>query len=239
MPRWFGRLPKADVEIRPHPAFREPTTDQYNGPAEDGSRPGVYLISTWEPEKKSRAGMESTAFHETIPGHHLQAAIALENASLHPVLRFTLYDSVWRSNGSYGEGWGLYAERLADEMGLFSSDLDRLGMLVAQAYRAARLVIDPGLHVLGWTREQGIDYMLAHTASARDEVESEIDRYISWPGQAVGYMVGALEIQRLRSEAEKRLGPRFDVRRFHDRVLEDGTVPMTVLRAKLERWNGE
>ncbi len=239
MPRWFGRLPRADMEIRPHPAFREPTTDQYNGPAEDGSRPGVYLISTWEPGKKSRAGVESTAFHETIPGHHLQTAIALENARLHPVLRFTLYDAAWRSNGAYGEGWGLYAERLADEMGLFSSDLDRLGMLVAQAFRAARLVVDPGLHVLGWSREEAIEYMLAHTNSARDEVESEVDRYISWPGQAVGYMVGALEIERLRAETQRRLGPRFDIRRFHDRVLEGGTVPMTVLRSTLERWNGK
>jgi uncharacterized protein (DUF885 family) len=239
MPRWFGRLPKSDVEVRPHPAFREPTTEQYNGPAEDGSRPGVYLVSTWEPEKKSRAGMESTAFHETIPGHHLQAAIALEHAGLHPVLRFTLYDSGWRSNGAYGEGWGLYAERLADEMGLFSSDLDRLGMLVAQAFRAARLVVDPGLHVLGWSRAQAIEYMLAHTNSSSDEVQSEVDRYISWPGQAVGYTVGALEIQRLRAETQRRLGARFDIRRFHDRVLEDGTVPLSVLRAKLERWDGE
>jgi uncharacterized protein (DUF885 family) len=183
--------------------------------------------------------MESTAFHETIPGHHLQAAIALEHAGLHPVLRFTLYDSGWRSNGAYGEGWGLYAERLADEMGLFSSDLDRLGMLVAQAFRAARLVVDPGLHVLGWSRAQAIEYMLAHTNSSSDEVQSEVDRYISWPGQAVGYTVGALEIQRLRAETQRRLGARFDIRRFHDRVLEDGTVPLGVLRAKLERWDGE
>jgi uncharacterized protein (DUF885 family) len=228
MPGWFGRLPKSDVVIRPQPAFREPTSEQYNGPAEDGSRPGTYLISTWEPEKKSRAAMESTAFHETIPGHHLQSAIALEHVGLHPVLRFTLYDSAWRSNGAFGEGWGL-----------FSSDLDRLGMLIAQAFRAARLVVDPGLHVLGWSRAQAIEHMLDHTNSAPAEVESEVDRYISWPGQAVGYMVGALEIQRLRAETERRLGPRFDIRRFHDRVLEDGTVPLSVLRAKLERWNGE
>ena len=143
------------------------------------------------------------------------------------------------SNGAFGEGWGLYSERLADEMGLFSSDVDRLGMLIAQAFRAARLVVDPGLHVLGWSRAQAIEYMLAHTSSARDEVESEVDRYISWPGQAVGYMVGSLEIQRLRAETERRLGPRFDIRRFHDRILEHGTVPLSVLRAKLERWTGE
>jgi uncharacterized protein (DUF885 family) len=238
MPRWFSRLPKADVDIRPQPAFREPTSDQYNGPAEDGSRPGVYLISTWEPEKKSRVGVESTAFHETIPGHHLQGAIALEHEGLSPVLRFTLYDSTatWRCNDAYAEGWGLYAERLADEMGLFSTDLDRLGMLVGQAFRAARLVVDPGLHASGWSRDQAIEFMLAHTNSSRAEVESEVDRYIAWPGQATGYMVGALEIQRLREDTARRLGERFDVRRFHDRVLEDGVVPMGALRAKLERW---
>jgi uncharacterized protein (DUF885 family) len=238
MPRWFGILPKADVEIRPHPAFREPTADQYNGPAEDGSRPGVYLISTWEPRKKSRASTEAIAFHETVPGHHLQGAIALERLDLHPVLRFTLFDAAWRYNGAYAEGWGLYAERLADEMGLFSGDLDRLGMLSGQALRAARLVVDPGLHVLGWSRTQAVDYMLGHTDRSRAEVESEVDRYISCPGQAVGYMLGALEIRRLRAEAEERLGPRFDIRRFHDRVLEAGIVPMGALRRKIERWSG-
>lgn len=236
MPRWFGRLPHADVVIRPQPAFREPTADQYNGPAEDGSRPGVYLISTWEPQKKSRCGVESTAFHETIPGHHLQGVIALERRDVHPILRFGIYDAAWRYNGGYGEGWALYAERLADEMGLFSSDLDRLGMLASQAFRAGRLVVDTGLHVLGWSRAQAIEYMLTHTNGSRAEVESEIDRYISWPGQAVGYMVGALEIQRLRAETEARLGPRFDIRRFHDQVLEDGVVPMGALRLKIDRW---
>jgi uncharacterized protein (DUF885 family) len=236
MPRWFGLLPKAGVVIQPQPAFREPTADQYNNASEDGSRPGVYLISTWEPRKKSRCGPESTAFHETIPGHHLQAAISMERRDLHPIQRFTVYDPALRYNGAYGEGWALYAERLADEMGLFSSDLDRLGMLSQQAWRAARLVVDPGMHVLGWSREQAIDYMMSHTTGARSEVESEIDRYIAWPGQAVGYMVGALEIRRMREEAERRLGPSFDIRRFHDRVLEDGGLPMTALRRKIELW---
>jgi len=236
MPRWFGILPKADVVIRPHPAYREPTADQYNSPAEDGSRPGVYLISTYEPEKKSKCGPESTAFHETIPGHHLQNVIALERKDGHPLLRFGVWLPGGVYNAAYGEGWALYAERLADEMGLFSSDMDRLGMLGQQAWRAARLVVDPGMHVLGWSRQQAIDYMLAHTTAARAEVESEVDRYIAWPGQAVGYMIGALEIRRIREDAENRLGPRFDIRQFHDRVLEDGSLPLPMLRQKIDRW---
>lgn len=239
MPRWFGLLPKADVRLEPQPAFREPTSDQYNGPSEDGSRPGVYLYSTWEPTKKSRCGPESTAFHETIPGHHLQVAIALERAQAHPLQRFGVYDAALRHNGAFGEGWALYSERLADEMGLFSGDLDRLGMLSAMAYRAARLVVDPGLHVLGWSRERAIDYLTAHTTAARSEAESEIDRYIAWPGQATGYYVGYLEIARLRAEAQRRLGARFDIRAFHDRVLEDGALPMPALGAKIERWIGK
>ena len=236
MPRWFGIVPKADVVLRPQPAFLEPTSDQYNGPSEDGSRPGVYLYSTWEPTKKSRCGPESTAFHETIPGHHLQGAIALERIGAHPLQRFGVYDAGLRYNGAYGEGWGLYSERLADEMGLFSGDLDRLGMLSQMAYRAARLVVDPGLHVLGWSRERAIDYLMAHTTAARAEATSEIDRYIAWPGQATGYYIGYLEIVRLRSAAQRRLGSRFDIRAFHDRVLEDGALPIPALAAKIERW---
>jgi uncharacterized protein (DUF885 family) len=236
MPRWFGIVPAAEVVIRPQPSYREPTADQYNAPAEDGSRPGVYLISTHEPRTRSRCGPESTTFHETIPGHHLQSAIAQERKGSHPLQRFDIYLPGGRYNGAYSEGWALYAERLADEMGLFSSDLDRLGMLSQLAWRAARLVVDPGMHVLGWSRQQAIDYLQSHTAGAPSEVESEIDRYIAWPGQATGYMVGALEIRRLREEAERRLGPRFDIRRFHDRVLEDGGLPMAALRRKIERW---
>jgi uncharacterized protein (DUF885 family) len=236
MPRWFGICRRRTSCCEPQPAFLEPTSDQYNGPSEDGSRPGVYLYSTWEPTKKSRCGPESTAFHETIPGHHLQGAIALERIGAHPLQRFGVYDAGLRYNGAYGEGWGLYSERLADEMGLFSGDLDRLGMLSQMAYRAARLVVDPGLHVLGWSRERAIDYLMAHTTAARAEATSEIDRYIAWPGQATGYYIGYLEIVRLRSAAQRRLGSRFDIRAFHDRVLEDGALPIPALAAKIERW---
>ena len=229
-PQWFGLLPKADVVIQPYPAFREKNApNEYNPPAEDGSRPGLFYISAYEAEKKGRAEAESTAFHETIPGHHLQMSLALERKDIHPIGRY-LFSS------GFGEGWGLYAERLADEMKLYSSDLDRLGMLSSQALRASRLVVDSGLHVLGWTRQQAIDYMLMHTAESEGEVTSEVDRYIIFPGQATAYMLGMLEIRKARDEAQKLMGPKFDIKAFHDRVLEDGAVPLPYLRAKIRAW---
>ncbi len=229
-PQWFGLLPKADVVIQPYPAFREKNApNEYNPPAEDGSRPGLFYISAYEAEKRSRAEAESTAFHETIPGHHFQIALALERKDIHPMGRYLF-------NSGYVEGWGLYAERLADEMNLYSTDLDRLGMLSSQALRASRLVVDSGLHTLGWTRQQAIDYMLRHTAESEGEVASEVDRYIIWPGQATAYMLGMLEIRKARDEAQKTMGSRFDIKAFHDRILEDGGVPVTFLRAKLRAW---
>jgi len=232
IPGWFGLLPKADVVIQPYPKFREKNApNEYNPPAEDGSRPAVFFISAYQAEKQSRVEDESTAFHETIPGHHLQGAIALERTDIHPMGRYIF-------NSGYAEGWALYAERLADEMKLFSSDLDRLGMLSSQALRAARLVVDSGLHTLGWTRQQAIDYMLAHTAEGQHDVESEVDRYIIYPGQATSYMIGRLEIGAARDEAQKALGSRFEIKAFHDRVLEDGGVRISYLRDKIRAWAG-
>ena len=232
VPSRFGLLPKADVVIQPYPAFREKNApNEYQPPAEDGSRPAIFFISAYQAEKQSRVEDESTALHETIPGHHLQGAIALERKEIHPIGRYIF-------NSGYAEGWALYAERLADEMKLFSSDLDRLGMLSSQALRASRLVVDSGLHTLGWSRQQAIDYMLQHTAEGQHEVSSEVDRYIIWPGQATAYMIGMLEIRAARDEAERAMGPRFDIKAFHDRVLEDGGVPLTFLRAKILTWSG-
>jgi uncharacterized protein (DUF885 family) len=230
MPKWFGRLPRADVIVVPYQEFEEKSSPgaSYESPADDGSRPGRYRINTYEAEKQSRVGIESTAFHESIPGHHLQLAIAQERDA-HMVTRFL-------GNSGFSEGWGLYSERLADEMGLFSSDLDRMGLLSNEALRAARMVVDPGMHVLGWTRDQAIEYMLKHTAENRTAVENEVDRYIVWPGQATAYMTGNLEIRRLRELAQRELGPKFDIRTFHDKVLEDGTVTLPMLRRKIERW---
>jgi uncharacterized protein (DUF885 family) len=232
MPSVFGLLPKADVVIKPYPAFREKNApNEYNPPAEDGSRPAVFFISAYQAEKQSRVEDESTAFHETIPGHHLQGAIALERKEIHPIGRYIF-------NSGYVEGWALYAERVADELKLFSSDVDRLGMLSSQALRASRLVVDSGLHTLGWSRQQAIDYMLQHTAEGEHDVTSEVDRYIIWPGQATAYMIGMLEIRAARDEAERAQGAKFDIKAFHDRVLEDGGVPLTFLRAKIRAWSG-
>ena len=229
-PGWFGLLPKADVVIQPYPKFREKSgPNEYNAPAEDGSRPGIFFINAYQPGRHSRVEDESTAFHETVPGHHLQGAIALERKTIHPIGRYIF-------NSGYAEGWALYSERLADEMKLFSSDLDRLGMLSSQALRAARLVVDSGLHTMGWTRDQAIEYMLAHTAEGERDVASEVDRYIIYPGQATAYMLGALEIRRARGDAEKAMGPKFDIKAFHDRVLEDGGVPLTFLTSKIKSW---
>jgi uncharacterized protein (DUF885 family) len=229
---WFGLLPAADVVIQPYPKFREKSgPNEYNPPGEDGSRPAVFFINAYKAETKSRALAESTAFHETIPGHHLQGAIALERKEIHPIGRYL-------SNAGYQEGWALYTERLADEMNLFSGDLDRLGMLSSQALRAVRLVVDSGLHALGWSRQQAIDFMLAHTAESKDDVISEVDRYIIYPGQATAYMLGAIEITRLRDEAKQSMGARFDIKAFHDRVLEDGAVPVSFLSSKIRAWAG-
>ena len=227
---WFGLLPNADVVIERYPKFREKNgPNEYNPPAEDGSRPAVFFINAYEAEKKSRVEAESTAFHETIPGHHLQIAIALERKSNHPIGRYL-------GNAGYAEGWALYAERLADEMKLFTTDFDRLGMISSQALRATRLVVDSGIHTLGWTRQQAIDFMLAHTAEDQADVASEVDRYIIYPGQATAYMLGKLEVSKAREEARQSMGTRFDIKAFHDRVLEDGAIPVSFLHDKIRAW---
>ena len=231
MPNWFGIVPRAEFRIEPYPAYREASgTGEYASPSEDGSRPGIYYIPTREPQKRPRAGQESLAFHETIPGHHLQGAIALELGDRAHSLSRYLY------NSGYSEGWGLYSERLADEMGLYGTDLDRIGMLSDQAGRAARLVIDTGIHSFSWTRDQSIEYMASHTTWSLPDVDAEIDRYIIWPGQATAYMLGMLEIQRLRERARGALGKSFRIQDFHDRVLEDGSVTLGMLEEKIDRW---
>jgi uncharacterized protein (DUF885 family) len=231
-PRWFGIVPKAEVRVVPYPEFRERSAPggEYMAASDDGSRPGTYYLNTYEAETQSKAGIEATAFHEAYPGHHLQNAIAKERRDTHAVQRY------FGSSG-FGEGWALYTERLADEMGLYSEDVDRLGLLSNEALRAGRLVVDSGMHALGWSRQQAIDYLLAHTAETPERIASEVDRYIAVPGQATAYMVGNLEIRRLRELAQQRLGDRFRVQDFHDRVLEDGAVTLSMLRAKIERWS--
>ncbi len=234
MPRFFGILPRSDVVIEPYPAFREDSgTGEYQSPAEDGSRPGLYYIPVSDPEQRPRAAYESLAFHETIPGHHLQLAIAVESRDRgHPLMRYL-------DNAGYSEGWGLYSERLADEMGLYSSEVARMGMLGDQAARAARLVIDTGIHELGWSRQQAVDYMAEHTTWAPQDIEAEIDRYIIWPGQATAYMLGMLKLRELRERAESAFGSSFQIRDFHDRVLEDNGVTLGMLEQKIDHWISE
>ena len=233
MPEVFGLLPRADVLIKPYPAYRESGTGEYHSSSEDGTRPGIYYIAVVEPENRSRAIQQSVLYHETYPGHHLQGAIALELGDrVHPLARY-----LW--NSGYGEGWALYSERLADELALYDSPLDRMGMLSDQGARAARLVIDSGLHTKGWTRQRAVEYMLANTAWPPVDIQSEINRYISWPGQANSYMLGMLEIRRLRTLAEARLGDDFDIRQFHDRVLENGAITLPMLEAAVSAWIGD
>jgi uncharacterized protein (DUF885 family) len=231
MPRWFGHLPKQDLIVDPCLPFEEKSgcPNSYVSGSPDGSRPGRWRINAGVVPPQPRAPLEGTAFHETIPGHHLQGAIAQERSGNSLITRYFGFSGYW-------EGWALYAEHLALEMGIYSSDLYRLGELGEQALRAARLVVDPGLSVLGWTRQQAIDYMLVHLPYSRNTVESEVDRYIAGPGQATSYMVGRLEIERLRADAEARLGNRFDIREFHDQILENGAVPLSLLRSHLEAW---
>jgi uncharacterized protein (DUF885 family) len=178
-----------------------------------------------------RFDAETTAFHETWPGHHLQIAIALAAEDRPAVSRYL-------SCNAYVEGWALYAERLADELGLFSSDEERLGLLASESFRAARLVVDTGIHALGWSRERAIEQLIDATGWPRELLAAEVDRYGASPGQALGYMVGALEIRRLRQEVAQALGARFDVRAFHDLVLSDPNVSLAMLGEKVARWAG-
>ncbi len=223
---WFGILPKADcaVEATPHGAIA-----YYFAPAMDGSRGGVFFMNTSDPSGWGRYQIEATAYHEGIPGHHLQLAISTELEDV-PEFRKRAFIP------AYGEGWGLYTERLADEMGLYSTPLDRMGMLAADSMRACRLVVDTGMHALGWGRRQAIDYMVANSPMRESHVAAEIDRYAVTPGQALAYMLGRLEIQRIRRAAEAELGNRFDIKGFHDAVLGSGAMPLPTLARHVGAW---
>jgi len=229
---WFGRLPVAPCEITPIPVSvaEDMPVAYYFPPANDGSRPGTYFVNTADAGHKNRFETAAVAYHEAIPGHHLQLAIATELAGVPAFQRLS------GGNTAYVEGWGLYAERLADEMGLYSDDLERIGMLAADSWRSCRLVVDTGLHALGWGRRQAIDFMAANAPVSVGEIEVEVDRYIGMPGQALAYKIGQREIFRLRKDAAARLGARFDIRAFHDVVLGSSSVRLPVLRTLVEDW---
>ncbi|HUQ44050.1 MAG TPA: DUF885 domain-containing protein [Candidatus Limnocylindria bacterium] len=231
---WFGRVPGAACVVMPIPSHsaEHQTIAYYSWPAMDGSRPGRYYINLHAPETRPRYEAEALAFHEAVPGHHLQIAVAQELEGL-PAFQRML------GSTAFAEGWGLYTERLSDEMGLYTSDMDRFGILSYDAWRAGRLVVDTGMHALGWTRQQAIDFLKAHSALAENNIANEVDRYIVWPGQALAYKIGQLEILRLRAEAKARLGARFEIKDFHDTVLGAGAISLPALRGRVGAWLDE
>jgi uncharacterized protein (DUF885 family) len=216
---WFGRVPRSECDVE---ATTSGAIAYYFAPPRDGSRGGVFFMNVSEPEGWGRYEIENTSYHEGIPGHHLQLGIAAELDGI-PEFRKRAFIA------AYGEGWGLYTERLADEMGLYSSPLDRMGMLSADSMRACRLVVDTGMHALGWSRQQAVDYMLANSPMRAGHVAAEVDRYAVTPGQALSYMIGRLEIQRIRRAVEERRGDAFDIKAFHDAVLDSGPMPLGLL----------
>jgi uncharacterized protein (DUF885 family) len=199
----------------------------------DGSRPGIYYVNTYDLPSRNYVKIASTSFHEAVPGHHFQIALQAE----HPTLNVFRRQGARMAGMAYVEGWGLYAERLADEMGLYLDEAERFGMLDGQSFRAARLVVDTGIHAFHWTRERAIKQM-EDAGSAHTEAVIETDRYICWPGQALAYKTGQREIERLRADAQARLGARFDIRDFHDALLGHGTLPLATLSKELPRWLG-
>ena len=234
-PDWFGNLPRAGCSVRPVEAFKEADAPAayYYPPSVDGSRAGVYYVNTYDLPSRSYVGLASMSFHEAVPGHHLQIALQSEHPSLNTFRRL----GSRMAGMAYVEGWGLYSERLADEMGLFLNESERFGMLDAQAHRAARLVVDTGIHAFRWPQQRSIDQLLEAGLSETDAL-IETDRYICLPAQALTYKVGQREIQRLRKEATAALGPAFDVRAFHDAVLGHGTLPLATLAKELPGWLG-
>lgn len=232
-PAAFGELPATRCEVRPIPDYEAPfTTVAYYMPSIPGEAPGYYYINTYAPETRPRYEAAVLAYHESVPGHHLQIAFAQELGML-PAFRRHL------GTTAYVEGWALYTERLAEELGLYADDLDRMGMLSFDAWRASRLVVDTGIHAMGWTREQAERFLLENTPLAENNIDNEVDRYISWPGQAVSYKLGQLEILSLRAKAEAALGERFSLPGFHAAVLKGGAVTLPVLEMQVARWQAE
>jgi uncharacterized protein (DUF885 family) len=231
LPSLFRRLPRQPYGVEPVPPDLAPkyTGGRYVGAPLDGTRAGTYWVNTYALESRPLYTLEALTLHEAVPGHHLQIALAKELGDLPAFRRYGYVDA-------FGEGWGLYAERLGLEAGFYTDPYSNFGRLTYEMWRACRLVVDTGLHARGWSREQAIEFMAANTALSRHEIGTEVDRYISWPGQALAYKMGELKIRELRARAEKALGERFDVRAFHDAVLENGAVPLTVLEERIDAF---
>jgi uncharacterized protein (DUF885 family) len=231
LPSLFRTLPRLPYTVDPVPADIAPkyTTGRYVSAPQGSKQPGIYWVNTYKLEVRPFYNLEALTLHEAVPGHHLQIALSRELGSLPNFRRYSYISA-------FGEGWGLYSEWLGLEAGFYTDPYDNFGRLTYEMWRACRLVVDTGLHAKGWTRQQAIDYMATRTALPLHEVTTEVDRYISWPGQALAYKLGELKIKELRKRAESALGARFDVRDFHDVVLGSGAVPLNVLEANVDAW---
>ena len=229
--RLFGKLPRLPYGVTPIPEFKAPsqTTAYYQGGAPKVGRPGWYFVNTYKLNARPKWEMEALSLHESVPGHHLQISLAQELEGVPEFRKHAGYTA-------FVEGWGLYAESLGEEIGMYKDPYSKFGQLAYEMWRAVRLVVDTGMHTMGWTRQQAIDYFRENTGKTDQDVISEIDRYIVWPGQALAYKIGQLKIRELRKEAESKLGAKFDERKFHDAVLEDGAVPLNLLEAHMKLW---
>jgi len=234
LPRYFGHLPRQPYGVLPVPDSIAPfyTAGRYSPGSLSSQQSGTYLVNTYKLEARPLYVLPALTLHEAVPGHHLQGAISAEAGALPNFRRYSYLSA-------YGEGWALYAEHLGKEMGIYETPYEQFGRLTYEMWRACRLVVDTGVHAKGWTREQAVDYMASNTALSLHEIRTEVDRYISWPAQALSYKLGEIEIRKLRGEAEKALGPKFDLRAFHDRILGLGPVPLPVLRTDIEAWVAE
>jgi len=232
-PQMFRRIPRAECRVIPVEEYKERDAPfaYYYQPSADSTRPGTYYVNTFDLPSRTYSRLASTTYHEAIPGHHFQISLESENTALNNFRRF----AARYAGGGYVEGWGLYAERLSDEMGLYRNEAERFGMLDAQAWRAARLVVDTGMHALRWTRQQSIDALLSAGLTETDAV-IETDRYIAWPAQALTYKTGQRELERLRREIAARDGASFDLREFHDQALGHGSLPLATLARELPNW---
>ena len=231
LPKLFEQLPRTPVDVKPVPDIGAENQHgaYYEAGLPDGSRPGYFVANTSKLNSRPKWAMETLTLHEGVPGHHLQIARAQGLKDIPNFRRFGWYNA-------FGEGWALYAESLGPELGMYTDPYSKVGHLDGELFRAARLVVDTGIHALGWSRQQAIDYLNANTINPPHDNEVEIDRYIMWPGQALGYKIGQLKIKALREKAEKALGPKFDLRKFHNAVIDNGGLPLDMLEAQIDRW---